>query len=134
MEENTVVTNVVEPTVPAVVEEAVQNVQAAIQPVVPPTIVVPQMNTQKTFLGLNERQIKDATVIGGISVTSILAFELGKKVVKSIPNVKRKAKEIWGVLTGDNKGQTNTSQPEPAPAPQNSAPQPANENPAPQVK
>lgn len=133
MEENTVVTNVVEPTVPAVVEEAVQNVQAAIQPVVPPTIVVP-MNNQKTFLGLNERQIKDATVIGGISVTSIVAFELGKKLVKAIPNAKKKAKEIWNVLTGDNKGQTNTSQPEPAPAQQNSAPQPVNENPAPQVK
>lgn len=83
---NEVVNNVVEnPVINAgVVETVAEHIQQAIQPVQEQLPAVVE-NVQKTFLGLNQRQWKDAGVITGIGAGSILIFETGKALVRKIP-------------------------------------------------
>ena len=126
MEDNTVVTKEVMDAVNSapVVEETAQ---MAIQPVVPPTITVP-MET-KNFLGLTNRQMKDAGVVTAISFGSIALYKVCEKLVKAVPSAANKVKEIWAVaVKSDGKASEQASAPEQAPASQ-SAPA---ENPAPQ--
>ena len=98
---NEVVNNVVEnPVINAgVVETVAENIQQAIQPVQEQLPAVVE-NVQKTFLGLNQQQWKDAGVITGIGAGSILIFEGGKALVRKIPGLVEFGKNLFKAAKG----------------------------------